>query len=73
MINVSILSKAIKEVLKEGVTFKHWQQLADANVNYIEEEHSIQIEQEVQRKTQGRYFLGISFKKPVLTFSWKLM
>lgn len=70
---VSTLNKVIKEILNEEVTIKHWQQLADANVNYIEEEPSFQMEQEMQRKAQGRCFLGISFKKPVLTFSWKLM
>lgn len=67
------LNKVIKEILNEEVTIKHWQQLVDANVNYMEEEPSIQMEQVMQRKAQGRCFLGISFKKPVLTFSWKLM
>lgn len=69
---VSILNKVIKGVLTEKVTFKHWQQLVDSNVNYIQEEPSIQMEQKVLGKAQGRNILGISFEKPVLTFSWKL-
>lgn len=59
---VSTLNKVIKEILNEEVIIKHWQQLVDASVNYIEKNLPFRWNRECKGRPKADVLLEFPLK-----------